>query len=281
MSVLERLAFSAWAMREAPVDRQVAIVADAGFRGIELVAGPGFGLEISADATERARIKGLLVDRSLVLTALAAHADPSSADLETRRASLERIKAAVDLAVDLSPPGAPVPVITMGRGSPETYERDRAVLIESFRELGAYARSRGGLVALEPHVGQAMDLPEKVVDLIEAVGSTGFRLNLDNSHFEVMGRDLDDYLPLLIPYSVHTEVKDQRGRAPAHEFLIPGEGDFDYARYLQAMDRLGYRGWITIEISVMVQRRAGYDPAATARTSYATLARSAERAGLA
>ena len=52
-----------------------------------------------------------------------------------------------------------------------------------------------------------------------------------------MGRDLDEYLPLLIPYAVHTDLKDQRGRYPNHEFLVPGEGDFHYARYLTAMER--------------------------------------------
>ena len=57
----------------------------------------------------------------------------------------------------------------------------------------------------------------------------------------------------------------------------PGEGDFDYARYLTAMDAAGYDGCITVEISVMVQRRPGYDPAEVARRSFATLT-AAERA---
>jgi sugar phosphate isomerase/epimerase len=46
---------------------------------------------------------------------------------------------------------------------------------------------------------------------------------------------------------------DQHGRYPDHEYLVPGEGDFDYARYLAAMDTAGYSGCVTVEISVMVQ----------------------------
>ena len=39
-----------------------------------------------------------------------------------------------------------------------------------------------------------------------------------------------------VPVTVFTHIKDERGTAPNHEFLIPGEGDFDYARYLRAME---------------------------------------------
>src|SRR5207244_1371939 len=119
-------------------------------------------------------------------------------------------------------------------------------LADAFSELAAYAATLGGVVALEPHVGQAMDEPEKIVSLMQAVGSPHFRLNLDNSHFEVMGRDMDEYLPQLVPYAVHTDLKDQRGRSPNHEFLVPGEGEFSYSRYLRALHAAGYGGYLTI-----------------------------------
>lgn len=115
---------------------------------------------------------------------------------------------------------------------------------------------------------------------MDRIDSPGYRLNLDNSHFECMGRDLDEYIPMLMPYTVHTELKDQRGRYPNHEFLVPGEGDFDYARYLTAMDNAGYDGCVTIEISVMVQRRPGYDPAEVARRSFKTLTTAEQKSGV-
>src|SRR5258708_37608699 len=100
-----------------------------------------------------------------------------------------------------------------------------------------------------------MDKPGRVVSVMQAVNSANFRLNFDNSHFEVMGRDMDEYVPMLVPYAVHTDLKDQRGRSPAHEFLVPGEGDFDYGRYMRALDAAEYSGYLTVAISVMVQRR--------------------------
>ena len=276
-----RLGFSACAMREMPVDQQIAIVREAGYASICLVSGPTFPLDaLKADAAERKRIRQLLDESGLELSAIAGHATQLEADPEKLRANADRIKATLDLAADLAGPQGPPCVVSMGYGTPVTYEQDRVLLAERFGRLAEHAQKRGVTLVLEPHVGQAMDEPEKVVALLEAVNSPHFRLNLDNSHFEVMGRDLDEYLPMLIPYSVHTDLKDQSGISPNHQFLVPGEGDFDYARYLKAMEQAGYTGCVTIEISVMVQRRPGYDPAEVARRSFAVLVAAEQASGV-
>ena len=276
------LAFSAWAMREMPLDQQIELVRRAGYAGICLVSDPRIS-PLDAQritAEERRKLRGMLDDADLALTAIAGHANLLEPDAELRRQNMDRIRAGLDLAVDLAGDGAPPPLVSMGFGTPETYESDRSALAERFAELAEHAKKTGGVLALEPHVGQAMDQPEKVVWLMQAVNSPHFRLNLDNSHFEVMGRDMDEYLPLLVPFAVHTDLKDQRGRSPAHEYLVPGEGDFSYPRYLRALTAAGYQGYLTIEISVMVQKRADYDPAEVATRSFATLTRAAQEAGV-
>ena len=276
-----KLGFSGWAMREAPVDRQVKVVREAGYVSMALVSGPTFGLDaLTADAAERKRIRRLLDDAGLELSAVCGHATQVDPDPAKVKANADRIRATIDLAADLAGPEGPPCVVSMGYGSPENYEQDREIIAERFGELAEYAVKRGITIALEPHVGQAFDQPEKVAWLIEKINSSGYRCNLDNSHFECMGRDLDEYLPLLLPYSVHTELKDQRGIFPNHEYLVPGEGDFDYARYLTAMDKADYKGYVTIEISVMVQRRPGYDPAEVARRSFKTLVEAERKSGV-
>jgi sugar phosphate isomerase/epimerase len=276
------LAFSAWAMRELPLEQQIAIVQRAGYVGICLVSDPRFhSLDPATTTTaERRRVRALLDAAGLALTAIAGHANPLEPDAALRHANLDRIRAGLDLAADLAGPDGPPPLITMGYGTPQTYAVDREALAERFADLAGHAAITGGVLALEPHVGQAMDEPEKIVDLMRAVDSPHFRLNLDNSHFEVMGRDMDEYLPLLVPYAVHTDLKDQRGRSPAHEFLVPGEGDFAYPRYLRALQTAGYDRYLTVEISVMVQRRADYDPAEVAARSFRTIVDAARAASV-
>jgi sugar phosphate isomerase/epimerase len=277
-----RLAFSAWAMRELPLQQQIGIVRDAGYVGICLVSDDRFAPldALRTTAAERRELRAQLDAADLRLTAIAGHANLLEPDAELRRRNMERIRAGLDLAVDLAGSDGPPPLITMGQGKPETYETDRLALAERFSELAQHASKTGGILALEPHVGQAMDQPEKIVWLMQNVGSPNFRLNLDNSHFEVMGRDMDEYLPQLLPYAVHTDLKDQRGRSPEHEFLVPGEGDFSYARYMRALHDGGYTGYLTVEISVMVQRRPDYDPAEVAARSYRTVVAASREAGV-
>jgi len=261
-------------MRELPVAQQIEIVRRAGYLGICLVADPRFA---PWDVVE---VRRLLAEAGLALTAVAGHANPLATDPDELTQNLARIRAGLDLAAELAGPNGPPPLVSMGYGSPETYESDKTLLAERFGQLARHAASTGGILALEPHVGQAMDQPEKVVWLMNAVGSPHFRLNFDNSHFEVMGRDMDEYVPMLTPFAVHTDLKDQRGRSPDHEFLVPGEGDFDYARYLRKLRAAGYAGDVTVEISVMVQRRADYDPAEVAARSYRTLVEAARVSGV-
>src|SRR6266567_2651479 len=276
------LAFSAWAMRDLPVEQQIDIVQRAGYVGICLVSDPTFNSldPATTSAAERRGVRALLDSNGLALSAIAGHANPLEPDAAKRQANLDRIRAGLDLAADLAGPAGPPPLVSMGYGTPETYDIDCGALVERFSDLSKHAAKTGGALALEPHVGQAMDQPEKIVALMQAVDSPNFRLNLDNSHFEVMGRDMDEYLPLLVPYAVHTDLKDQRGRSPAHEFLVPGEGDFDYGRYLRALTAAGYDGYLTVEISVMVQRRPDYDPGEVAARSFRTLLAAAQESGV-
>ena len=275
------LGFSTWAMPKLPIDEQIAIVSESGYAAIELVSLPDTATDAHLlDAAERRRIRRLIDDAGLQLPSIAGHGHLWLADAEKRAAAELRVRNNIDLAADLAGADGPPCVVSMGYGKPDGYETEREPIAESFARMAEYAGSRGVVLALEPHVGQAIDRTERVIWLMERVGSPHFRLNLDNSHFEVIGEDLDEYVEPLVPLSVHTHVKDQRGRAPKHDFLVPGEGDFDYARYLGAMQRAGYRGAVTVEISKMIQTRPEYDPAEVARRSYQTLTAAAERAGV-
>ena len=106
-------------------------------------------------------------------------------------------------------------------------------------------------------------------------------IHFDISHFNVQGMPMKETVPRLAPRSLHTHVKDERGRDPDHEFLIPGEGEMDYRRHLRLMAAVGYEGHIVVEISLMVQRRADFESLAAATRSCDVLSRAFEEAGIA
>src|SRR5438874_7107062 len=141
------LAFSAWAMRDLPLEQQIDIVQRAGYVGICLVSDPSFSSLDPAmtDAAERRRVRALLDSNGLALTAVAGHANPLEPDAAKRQANLERIRAGLDLAADLAGPAGPPPLVSMGYGTPESYAADADALAERFSELAQHAVKTGGV----------------------------------------------------------------------------------------------------------------------------------------
>jgi len=276
-----KLGYSTWGMPKVPVDEALAHLAGLGFDGVELTVIPGYTTElIKLDAVERSRIRQLLEKHHLILPAIAAHSSLLSDDTATHAANMARLKGAVDLAVELAQQDIMPAVNTTPGRKPEEWDTVRDLLVERTRELVDYAQTRNVTIAMEPHVSAVVDTPEKMLQLLELVDSPYLKVNFDISHFDIRGLTIEDTVAALVPHTAHTHVKDQRGRVPNYEFLIPGEGDFDYVTYLKAMQAHGYDGFITVEVSVMVQRRPGYDPFAAATLSYETLSRAFIEAGI-
>ncbi len=276
-----KLGYSTWGMPTVPIDTAIRHIAQLGFDGMELAVGPRFITELSTlDTAERKRIAGLLKEYDLMLPAIAAHSSLIEMDAEAHAQSLWRLKGAVDLGLELVPEDTPPAINTTSGGQPEDWENSKQFLAERTGEVVEYAAAHAVTVAMEPHIGGLIDTPDKVLELLNLVGSPYLKVNFDISHFDIIGIPTEESVAALAPHSAHTHVKDQRGLAPDFEFLIPGEGPFDYVNYLKLMQQHGYDGFITAEVSFMVQARENYDPLAAATLSYETLSRAFVEAGI-
>jgi len=279
--IIMKLGYSTWGMPKVPIDEALKHLADLGFDGVELTVIPGYTTELSKlDTAERKRVRRLLSKYNLELSAIAAHSSLLSQTPEAHSENMARLKGAVDLAVELAQGEDVPPINTTPGGSSNKWEEVCDFLAERTIELVEYAEKSGVLIAMEPHVGAAIDTLNKMLQLIELVDSPSLKVNFDISHFDIMGFTIEETVSALVRHTAHTHVKDQRGRYPNHEFLIPGEGDFDYVRYLKAMQEHDYDGFISVEVSVMVQRRPDYNPYEAATLSYETLSRAFEEAGI-
>jgi inosose dehydratase len=194
--------------------------------------------------------------------------------------NLAQVHSAIDLAAAWTRQGLSPVVISGIGGKPGQFETMQDQLVDRLNQLGQYAEAQGVVVALEHHIGAAIETPDQAVALMQQVESPAIRINFDISHFNVAGFSLEESISKVLPYAAHTHIKDERGRAPDHEYLIPGEGEFDYVAYLKMMQAHGYEGVISTEISMMVQTRPDYDPLATAAQSYQVLSRAFAEAGI-
>ena len=269
-----KLGYSTWGMPTVPIETAIPHLAQLGFDGIELTIIPRFTTELSKlDVGERKRIASLLKQHNLALPAIAAHSSLLETDPNAHAKNMWRLKGGVDLAVDLAQDGELPAVNTTPGGKPDMWDTKKDFLAERLGELVDYGASRGVTIAMEPHIGAIIDTPDKVLELLDIVDSPYLKVNFDISHFDIVGIPTEETVAALAAVSAHTHVKDQRGIHPDFEFLIPGEGTFDYVDYLEQMQAHGYDGFITAEVSFMVQARENYDPLAAATLSYQTLSK--------
>jgi sugar phosphate isomerase/epimerase len=275
-----KLGYTTWGMPTVPIDVIVPHLSTLGFDAVEICVLPRFRTALATlDRSERRRVADLLQRYNLTLSAVNYYVSLMAEDAAIYAHNLSQIKGAIDLAVEWTQQGAPIVVSGIG-GKPGDLATQQGQLVDRLNELGSYAESRGVTVALEHHVGAAAETPEQTIGLISQVESPAIRVNFDISHFNVMGIPIEESVTKMIPYAAHTHIKDERGRAPHHAYLIPGEGDFDYVTYLNCMAAAGYTGAISVEISTMVQKRAGYDPLAVAARSYAVVAQAFNETGV-
>lgn len=277
-----KIGYSTWGMPQVSIDAALEHLEKLGYDGVEPTVLPGWSTELDTlDAGERKRIRRLFDQHGLEMPAVAGHLSLIEQDPQAHAENWRRLTGSLDLCAEWAGPAGPPSLDTVLGGRPEDWEPQRGLILERLGQLVEYAARRGVVVAIEPHVHSSLDLPDKALWLLEQIKSPYFKLNFDISHFEVMGLPTAPTVAALAPHAVHTHVKDQRGTVPDFEFLIPGEGPFDFAAYLKEMEKAGYTGYITAEVSIMAQRRPGYDPFAAATLAYQTLDWAFRQAGVA
>lgn len=267
-----KLGYSTWGMPTVEMDEAVPHLASLGYDGIEITVIPGYTTELGTlDTGERRRIRSLFAKHGVEMPAIAGHTSLLEPDVRQHAANMKRLRDTVELAADFTMDHLVPCLDTTPGGRPEDWPDVRDRLLNEAGGLVEFGARRGVVIAMEPHIGCCLCDVERTLWLLDQIDSAYLKLNYDISHFDVAGVPTAESVAALAPHTIHTHVKDQRGRAPDFEFLIPGEGDFDYVEYLDAMKAAGYDDYITVEVSMMVQQREDYDPLGAAGLAYRTL----------
>ena len=136
---------------------------------------------------------------------------------------------------------------------PETFQ----VLVDSVRQVCAAAEQEGVLLAVEGHGLSILDTPERIRDLIEAVGSETLRFNADPVNFVGSLADaydttamIDWLFDVLGEYTICGHAKDfvVQDQLVLHiEEAVIGEGLLDQAAYLRRFEEACPDGYVQIE----------------------------------
>lgn len=274
-----RLGFSLYGMKSLPLSQALKICADIGYSGIELPLMPDWPADpLRLSPRARASLRAELNDLALDLFALMENL-PLLVPSPQHQQNLDRLKAACELAHDLSPAAPPLIETVLG-GRPETWDTVKQKMVEMLGEWEQVLRSARIVLAVKPHVFNALHQPDAARWLVQQVGSPWIKLAFDYSHFERQQLPLAECLRHMLAETVFVHVKDNVQVDGKAEFGLPGEGTLDYVAYLQRLKAGGYGGPVVAEVSAQVSGKPGYNPILAAERCYLVLQPAFEKVGL-
>jgi len=183
------------------------------------------------DVRRRAFVRGVSISGTAVGNNFARAKGPV---LDTEVADLKRWIARAAVL------GAPH--IRVFAGSPEkglALDEARRNCIAALEECCAYAGSLGIFLGIENHGGLVAE-PDQLLDIVRAVNSPWFGVNLDTGNFHTADPYID--LARLAPYAVNVQIKSEIRRAGAKESEAA-----DYARLASLLRAANYQGWVALE----------------------------------
>lgn len=239
-----------------------------GARGIQLLATDDWDYNPKTlVGDKRKELIDLMDSHGLCFSALCGDFGVGFANPERNPVLIEKSKRVLDLAKELG-----TNVVTTHIGVvPEDKNHERyKIMQEACFELSRYADSLDAHFAIETGPETSATLK----GFLDSLGSTGVAVNLDPANLiMVTGDDPVQAVYNLKDYIVHTHAKDgiklldknpeviygiieeeiQAGEAFREVPL--GQGKVPFKEYLEALEAIGYRGFLTIE------RETGDDPA--------------------
>lgn len=271
------LGFSLYGMKSLPLAQALETCAETGYSHVEFSLNPGYATDpktFSPAARQAARQK--LLDLKLGLPCLMVLMNLTAEDAAHQH-DLEVIRSASRLAYDLDLDQPPILETVVG-GSPSQWDLQKTKMADQLHAWAATAEQEKIVIAIKAHVGSAVNSPDRLLWLLDAVKSPAIQVAYDYSHFELQGIGLEESLQALLPRTKFIHVKDTQGDAKKFQFLLPGSGRTDYVQYFSLLRQQNYSGPVCVEVSGQVFSKPDYDPIAAARQCYQSLSTSLEKA---
>lgn len=251
---------------QKPIPEALKIAADMGAQGIQVYSTYGELSPKKLVGARRGEFLRMVKDHGLVISALCGDLGHGFGRPEKNPQLIDDSKRILDLAKELE-----TDIVTTHIGVvPGDPEHPRyKIMQDACGELAAYADSLNAHFAIETGPETSATLK----GFLDTLHSTGVAVNLDPANLVmVTGDDPVQAVYNLKDYIVHTHAKDGRklfDRDPEVIYRVVeadpvtdeafielplGDGDVPFEPYLQALDDIGYHGFLTIE------REVGDDP---------------------
>ena len=223
-------------------ETQIAVLQALGARHVEVRSAWGVNV-VDLDDAQLSALVERLSGADMAVSAVASPIGKVDVD-EDPESEVVRLERVIRVARALQTPYIRIFSFFLEGRSPET-ARD-AVLTRMAR-LAETAARQGVILLHENEKGIYGDTPERVLDIVESVGSPALRVAWDSANFVQVGvaRPHDSGFALLRPHLEYLQVKD--AIAATGEVVPAGQGDGQVALTIQALAADGYTGFASLE----------------------------------
>jgi len=212
-------------------------LAMAGYDGIEISAIDGMSEHLVLERWQEIvpQIKQLSKEYNLELLAME---QPSQDPVKMELA----FQAAVE---------AGIPVVNCGPGGKTGDEASLQQSIDSIGKLSQMAEKYGVTLCVKAHVGAAIYNTPTTLQLMNAITSPAFGIDMDPSHIYRSGENPVEAIQAVVSRVKHVHIRDCKGRQQnpgKPEDQANGRGDIDLLGYVRVLHQAGYNGPLNLEV---------------------------------
>ena len=252
-----KLAYSTNAFKRYSLNEAIRMIAEIGYEGIELLCDTPHAYPPTFQDKEIYSFKNQIAKFRLGISNLNAFTlysisdvyhpswiedDKASRDLRITH-TINCIKLAKKIgAKNLSTePGGPL------SESKTNIKYLENLFMEGLNRVVPIAEQENIIILIEPEPNLLLENSNQFLNFIENLSTDNVRLNFDIGHFYCVGEDPTDLIYKLSEYIEHFHLADIASNR-IHNHLIPGEGSINFRSVFKAIEAIGYKGFVTVEL---------------------------------
>jgi sugar phosphate isomerase/epimerase len=186
-------------------------------------------------------------------------------DEELRLLRIKHTIACIQIAKEIgsksisTEPGGPMESISSLNSN---RKRLQTLFVEGLKIAAQVAEQNGISILVEPEPNLLIENSRQFLDIIKTVDSKSVKLNFDIGHFYCVREDPARLIYELSDYIEHFHLADI-SKERVHNHLIPGIGSIDFHSVFKAINGIGYKGFVTVELYPYQE-----NPQEVAKTAY-------------
>ena len=255
-----KLAFSSNAYMHFSIEDTIRKIGELGYTGIEILADvphawPSFLLEERKQSIRDHLEKHSLQIANINAFMMNAVNDPrqpywhpgwTDPDPHYRAIRREHTKRSLQLAKEIGAPNVttePGGLLT----AEQTWKAAADIFYDEIMPCVEVAEQLEVMLLIEPEPELMIEKFDEYLDFADRIKSPWVGLNFDVGHAYCVSEDPQDWVAKMAAHTKHYHFEDIAATR-VHKHLIPGHGAIDFKATLQAIEKTGYDGWITVEL---------------------------------